>query len=400
MDQATAPSHVPADRIFDFDMYAPPGVEKDFFEAWSTLQEPGVPDIVWTPHNGGHWIPTRAEIIKEVMSDYSRFSSRNIILPKSNSDDHDLVPTTVDPPEHYFYRKTLDTSLAPAAIKRMDDRIREIVTDLIDQFEDRGECNFTKEFAEILPIRMFLSMMALPEEDTPQTKYWADQLLRPDGSMTFAQALNHLKQYITPYVDERSGKGGTDLLSRLVNTEIDGRAITRDEAIKLAVQVFIAGIDTVVNLLGFVFLFLARNPSQRAEIAVGKVPMSDAVEEIIRRFPVVCIAREVREDITFHGVELKAGEMIATPTPLAGTDDHFNPHAKQVDFTRKPRNSLTFGSGSHICPGRSLARAELRITLEEWLKRIPDFSVPPDANVTSTGGVVGVVDNLTLVWNA
>ncbi len=217
--------------------------------------------------------------------------------------------------------------------------------------------------------------------------------------MGFAEALNHLKDYITPYVDERSGKDGTDLLSRLVNTEIDGRVNTRDEAIKLAVQVFIAGIDTVVNLLGFVFLFLAKNPSHRAQIAEGKVPISDAVEEILRRFPVVCIAREVRDDITFHGVELKAGEMIATPTPLAGTDDQFNPHAKEIDFTRKPRNSLTFGSGSHICPGRNLARAELRITLEEWLRRIPDFSVAPNATVTCTGGVVGVVDNLSLVWN-
>ncbi|MFA7554347.1 MAG: cytochrome P450 [Spongiibacteraceae bacterium] len=399
MDQQSSPSHVPVDRVVDFDMYAPPGVAEDFFEAWGTLQQPGVPDIVWTPRNGGHWIATRAEVIKEVLSDFSRFSSRNILLPKSTSDEHDLIPTTIDPPQHHFYRKTLNSTFAPAAVNRMDDRIREIVTDLIDQFEDKGQCNFTEEFAEILPIRIFLSMMDLPEEDTPQTKYWADQLLRPDGSITFAEALNNLKQYITPYVDERSGKDGTDLLSRLVNSEIDGREITRDEAIKLAVQVFIAGIDTVVNLLGFVFLFLAKNPAHRNQLVEGTVPLSESIEEILRRFPVVCIGREVREDINFHGVTLKAGEMIATPTPLAGIDDRFNSEPKTVDFARKTKNSLTFGTGAHICPGKTLARAELRITLEEWMKRIPDFSVDPDSTVTCTGGIVGVVDNLSLVWN-
>lgn len=397
---AERPAHIPEDRVVEFDIYAPPGVKEDFHLAWHTLQEPGVPDIVWTPRNGGHWIPTRASIILDVLSDYERFSSRNIIIPKSHGKDHNLIPTTIDPPAHRPYRKTLNDTLSPKVVKSMDDNIRAIAVDLIESFRADGACNFTTAYAEILPIKIFLSMMNLPLEDTPKTKYWSDQLLRPDGSISFADALRNLNEYLEPYVDERAGKSGTDMLSRLINSKVDGRTLSRDEAMKLAVQVLIAGIDTVVNFLGFVFLFLARNPEHRQELAANPEIIPEAVEEFLRRYPIVTIGREVRNDIEFHGVQLKAGEMIATPTPLGGTDERFNENPLALDFHRTERNSAAFGTGHHICPGKTLARTEIGITLEEWMRRIPDFELAPGAEVTFTGGIVGVVDGVPLVWPA
>jgi cytochrome P450 len=399
MSTETLPEHVPEHLVRDFNMYAPPGIEKDFHEAWvRLLQEDDSCPLVWTQQNEGHWLPTRSSIIEEILTDYSRFSSRSIILPKSHSADHGLLPTTIDPPEHHFYRKTLNHSMAPAAINAMGEDIRAIVTSLIDGFADRGECNFTQDFADILPIRVFLSMMDLPEKDIPQTKYWTDQLIRPDGTITFAEALQNLKDYIAPYVDQRMGADGTDMLSRMINTETNGRRLTREEAIKLSIQVFIAGVDTVVNLLGFVFLFLARNKPHRQQIITGQISVSDAVEEILRRFPLVTVAREVTEDMEFHGVQLKAGDMVAAPTPLAGMDNTFTPNAVAVEFGRKQGNSLTFGRGAHTCPGKNLARVELRIAIEEWLRRIPDFDVNEDAEVSFSSGIVGVVNQLNLRW--
>ena len=399
MSTESLPDHVPEHLVRDFNMYGPPGIDKDFHEAWATLlQEDDSCPLVWTQENEGHWLPTRTSIIEEILTDYSRFSSRSIILPKSHSADHGLLPTTIDPPEHHFYRKTLNHSMAPAAVNAMGDDIRGIVTSLIDGFVDRGECNFTRDFADILPIRVFLSMMNLPEDDIPQTKYWADQLIRPDGTITFADALQNLKDYIAPYVDERMGTDGTDMLSRMVNTEINGRRLTREEAIKLSIQVFIAGVDTVVNLLGFVFLFLARNEKHRLQISSGEITVSDAVEEILRRFPLVTVAREVTEDFEFHGVQLKAGDMVAAPTPLAGMDNTFTPNAVDVEFGRKQGNSLTFGHGAHTCPGNHLARVELRIAIEEWLKCIPDFDVAKNSQVSFSSGIVGVVNELNLRW--
>ena len=399
MSTESLPDHVPEYLVRDFNMYGPPGIDKDFHEAWATLlQEDDSCPLVWTQENEGHWLPTRSSIIEEILTDYSRFSSRSIILPKSHSADHGLLPTTIDPPEHHFYRKTLNHSMAPAAINAMGEDIRAIVTSLIDGFADRGECNFTQDFADILPIRVFLSMMDLPEKDIPQTKYWTDQLIRPDGTITFAEALQNLKDYIAPYVDQRMGADGTDMLSRMINTETNGRRLTREEAIKLSIQVFIAGVDTVVNLLGFVFLFLARNKPHRQQIITGQISVSDAVEEILRRFPLVTVAREVTEDMEFHGVQLKAGDMVAAPTPLAGMDNTFTPNAVAVEFGRKQGNSLTFGRGAHTCPGKNLARVELRIAIEEWLRRIPDFDVNEDAEVSFSSGIVGVVNQLNLRW--
>lgn len=399
MSTESLPDHVPEYLVRDFNMYGPPGIDKDFHEAWATLlQEDDSCPLVWTQENEGHWLPTRTSIIEEILTDYSKFSSRSIILPKSHSADHGLLPTTIDPPEHHFYRKTLNHSMAPAAVNAMGDDIRDIVTSLIDGFVDKGECNFTKDFADILPIRVFLSMMNLPEDDIPQTKYWTDQLIRPDGTITFADALQNLKDYIAPYVDERMGADGTDMLSRMINTETNGRRLTRDEAIKLSIQVFIAGVDTVVNLLGFVFLFLARNEKHRLQISSGEITVSDAVEEILRRFPLVTVAREVTEDFEFHGVQLKAGDMIAAPTPLAGMDNTFTANAVDVEFGRKQGNSLTFGRGAHTCPGKNLARVELRIAIEEWLKRIPDFHVAENSQVSFSSGIVGVVNELNLRW--
>ena len=393
------PEHVPEHLVRDFNIYTPPGLDEDFHQAWATLlQEDDSCPLVWTQANEGHWLPTRSSIIEEILTDYTRFSSRSIIIPKSHSADHGLLPTTIDPPEHHFYRKTLNHTMAPASVNAMGDDIRGIVTSLIDGFVEKGECNFTRDFADILPIRVFLSMMDLPEDDIPQTKYWTDQLIRPDGSITFADALQNLKDYIAPYVDQRMGKDGTDMLSRMINTETNGRRLTREEAIKLSIQVFIAGVDTVVNLLGFVFLFMARNPSHRLQISQGKVTVSNAVEEILRRFPIVTVAREVTEDMTFHGVQLKAGDMIAAPTPLAGMDNSFTPNAVDVEFDRKQGNSLTFGRGAHTCPGKNLARVELRIALEEWLKRIPDFEVDKSSPISFSSGIVGVVNELKLRW--
>ena len=399
MNTEVLPDHVPESLGRDFNIYGPPGIDNDFHEAWATLlQEDDSCPLVWTQANEGHWLPTRSAIIEEILTDYTRFSSRSIILPKSHSADHGLLPTTIDPPEHHFYRKTLNQSMAPAAVNAMGDDIRGIVTSLIDEFVEKGQCNFTRDFADILPIRVFLSMMDLPEDDIPQTKYWTDQLIRPDGTITFADALQNLKDYIAPYVDQRMGSDGTDMLSRMINTETNGRRLSRDEAIKLSIQVFIAGVDTVVNLLGFVFLFLARSEKHRLQISQGETSAAQAVEEILRRFPIVTIAREVTEDMEFHGVQLKAGDMVAAPTPLAGMDNTFTSNAVDVEFGRKQGKSLTFGRGAHTCPGKNLARVELRIAIEEWLKRIPDFHVDESSQVSFSSGIVGVVNELQLRW--
>ena len=161
----------------------------------------------------------------------------------------------------------------------------------------------------------------------------------------------------------------------------------------------VGGLDTVVNFLAFVMLFMAEHPEARAVLREHPEKLPIAINELARRFPLVTVGREVRDDFEFEGVMLRAGEMIMAPTILHGLDEQENPDPMTVDIARHDVKHSTFGSGSHTCPGAHLAKTETRILLEEWLHRIPEFTLAPGCDVTFTGGIVGSVDALPLVWS-
>ena len=392
------PDNVPADRVVDFDLYNPPGVEGGFHEAWQRLHAPGVPDLVWTPHNGGHWMATRGEMLAEVFSDYERFSCRVMLVPKFVGEQHQMLPVVLDPPQNRPYRLLLNKSLTPKTVAAMEGRIRTLAANLIDGFIGTGRCDFITDYAEALPVGIFMSLVDLPQADVGRIKLWTDQIVHPDGSMPYEEAKRHIYEYLRPVIDARLGGDGTDMLSVIINGTVKGRALTQEEMLSLSMQMLLGGLDTVVNFLGFAMLFLARNPEHREQLVRDPLLIAAAVDELLRRFPVVSLAREVRNDIIYDGVRLKSGDMIAIPSPLSGTDERLNPRPLEVDFHRTSSKHVTFGKGPHVCPGAHLARTEIRITLEEWLVRIPDFSIAPEAVISFRGGLVGVVNALPLVW--
>jgi camphor 5-monooxygenase len=393
-----APSHVPADRIRNVDIYALPGQTAEFHHAWKALQD-GSPDLVWTPQNEGHWIALRGDVLAEVQSDHERFSNRVIVLPKSVGEMHGLIPTTIDPPAHRPYRVLLNAELMPSAIRGMREHIRETAVELIQGFAARGRCDFTAEYAQIFPIRIFLKIVGLPMSDAAKIKLWAECMTRPNQPMPFDVAKQAFYDYVAPIVAERRTRPGDDLISRLVRADMDGRTLDDDEAHSLVTQVLIAGVDTVVNFLGFVMLFLARDAQARANLAADTSATLPAVHELFRRFGLVVIARTVKADIDYRGVQLKAGELVCIPTQIHGLDDRINPDPMRVDFSRTRARHSAFGSGPHMCPGQELARAEVAITIEEWLKRIPDFRVAEDADTHVSGGIVAQVNRLILEWD-
>jgi cytochrome P450 len=394
------PPHVPTDRIVDIDIYALPGQADDFHGAWKALQDAS-PELVWTPQNEGHWIALGGSILAEVQSDHERFSNRVIVVPKSVGEKHGLIPTTIDPPEHRPYRKLLNDGMALAKVRKLHDSIRTVAAELIDGFAQAGRCDFTAEYAQVLPIRIFMSLVDLPMADADNIRMWAECMTRPNPPMPFEAGKQALYDYLEPVIAERRGGDGADLISQMVNADIAGRQLSRDEALALCTQVLVAGVDTVVNFLGFVMLFLARNPAARAELA-GKDAngVMAATHELFRRFGLVTIARTVREDMEFHGCPLKAGELVSIPTQVHGLDEGINPDPMRLDFARRSARHSAFGSGPHMCPGQELARAEVAITISEWLKRIPDFHIAADADTQCSGGLVGQVNRVVLEWTA
>jgi cytochrome P450 len=393
------PAHVPPEQFVDFDVYSPPGVAQDFYQGWRVLQQPGLPEVVWTPRNGGHWIATRNHLIDEIFSDHTRFTSRVIFLPKSVGEQHHLLPTTLDPPEHRPYRNVLNSGFAPKGVKDLEKDMRDLAVELIESFRLKGHCDFTTEFAEILPIQVFMKMFGLPLEDSARLKAWSDALTRPDGSISMEDGLVRLSNYMDPYIEERLGKDGTDLLSRIANGKIGDRLMTKDEMLQLSVQVLIAGLDTVVNFLAYTFSFLAQSPDHRRELAHNPAIIPAAIEELFRRFPLVTIAREVVDGIEYHGAQLKKGDMIAIATVLGGLDGTVNPDPMRVDFQRNGSRHVTFGTGPHRCPGAHLARTEMKVALEEWLKRIPEFALADGSHLRYMGGITASIEKVQLAWD-
>lgn len=402
--RAPRPTHVPPELVRDIDMYALDGIEEGYHEAWKALQTPAMPELVWTPLTGGHWIATRGHLVKEIYENPDRFSSEIIFLPKEAGEKYAMVPTRMDPPEHTPYRKILDTGLNPSQIRKVEDAVRAAAIELIEPISKRGGCDFAAEYAAVFPVRVFMAMADLPMSDVPMLAKFAEDMTRPAGSAPeeMAATLDAANQgffaYVDPIIRARTGGSGTDLITIMVNGTIDGQPLAHDKALGMISLLLLGGLDTVVNFLSFFMIYLARHPEKVAEIRGDELKLRRGVEELFRRFPVVSEARMVAKDQTYRGVELKHGDMILLPTALHGLDEAENDDPLNLDWERKNVNHATFGGGPHRCVGLHLARLEATVTLQEWVKRIPEFSLAPGAQPIYNSGIIASVQNVPLIW--
>ena len=401
----SVPPHVPASRVVDFDVYNPAGIEDGFHQAWMRLHGEGVPDLVWTPRNGGHWIATRGSLIRQFLNEPENFSARVMIVPKEAGMEHKLVPMNMDPPEHGPYRRVLNKGLGPREIRNIEGDIRAVAVDLIEKFAADGKVDFCAEYANIFPIKVFLAFSGLPLSDAPVLTKFSNSMLRPEGNTpdqkaaSMASANAGFFAYIAPTVAERRANPGKDWISQIIHSEVNGKPVTEYETLAMISLVLLAGLDTVVNFLPFCMDYLARHPEQVAVLRSDPAKIPAHADELFRRFPVVAQARLVTQDTERDGVTLKQGEMVLVPSTLHGTDARENNDPLQLEFGRKNISHSTFGGGTHICAGMHLANLEIIVTLQEWLKRIPEFRVANGFRLVAHSGVVAQVERLDLEWD-
>lgn len=400
ISEVARPSNVPSDRVVDFDIYNPFELEVDLHRAWVRMREGSSHGIVWTPHNEGHWIALDSELISKVLSDSGRFSNRIVLVPKSTSGEaySEFIPLSLDPPRHHPFRKILNDKLHGAAVNVLEADVREQTISLIDAFAANGRCNFVHEFAEQLPLRVFMKLVDLPLENLPELKHLADQFTRPDGSVTPAEATAQFQKYLSPILAERKGSGRTDLLTHIADAKIGERDIAVDEATNLAGQAMVGGLDTVVNFMSFAMLTLAGLPEVQDRIVKDLTVIPKVTSELLRRLPIVSSGREVVDDVVVDGVTLTRGEIVIAPTELYALDPKMNDRPFEVDMDRPVKKQVTFGAGPHICPGQFLARQEIKILLEEWFTRIPNFRLQPGQEIRHRGGITAGTDPFWLEW--
>ncbi len=393
----TLPGNVPSQRVMDINVYALPGAEADFLAAWKAVQESAPSSIVWSPCNSGHWIATRGREIEAIYKDHQGFSSRIVLVPRAWGEAWQVKPSTLDPPQHTGYRRILNAALTPSDVSTARASIRAVATGRIETLWPRGHCEYISDFATHLPIGVFLAMSELPPGDAAKLPRYAEPILDEAGRVTDARVMDRYADYLRPICRSRMASPGRDLISRIVNGRVEDRPLTEDEAVELMTTMMTGGLDTVISTLGLLMAFLARNAKHRHYLAAEPQRIGPAIGEMLRRFPTMTKARLCTQERTLDGVTIKPGDMIVLP-PLHGLDEHIFDKPMDVDFERASRLNLAFGTGVHRCPGAHLAQAELEIAISEWLARIPDFDIDPEAPPKSQSGVLGAMLRLGLTW--
>jgi cytochrome P450 len=304
------------------------------------------------------------------------------------------IPLEVDPPQHTKYRRLLNPQFVPREIEKHEPEVRGIVRELIDGFAGRGSCDFHAEFATPLPSRIFLPLMGLPRDDLPLFLKWRDDNVRPavdpgdfEGAERIrVQASREMNEYFRHAIAQRRQDPDDGLLSRIVHSTIDGEPMSERELLGMSHLLLIGGLDTVTATLDCMIAFLATHPDHRLQLADrDRVP--GAVEELLRWLtPVMMVPRAVAQDCEMRGVSLNAGDAVNLVIGAANLDeDEFG--APNVDFARDPNRHLAFGASHHLCLGAHLARLELRVALEEFHLRIPDYWIADGAEIHYSTGI-------------
>jgi len=403
-DDATGavPAHVPRELVRSFQYETLPGSDVDSVQAAADAVRGG-PDIVWGQgirRGEGAWVMTRHELIREVYQDAELFSSRhNADFAQLIGEDWLLLPLEADPPNHAAWRILLNPIFAPARMRALEDDIEALARKLVDDILAKGESEFMSDFGEVFPVQIFLKLFGLPLEHTSQFLEWENLLLHSRTIEGRQQGARAIVAYLRKVIAERRTDPVDDLLSYVATTEIEGRKLTPDEALGVAFLLYSAGLDTVANMLGFMFKHLAEHPQDQQKLRDNPALIPDALEELMRAYPIVVSGREVTRDVEFHGVKMKKGDVVSLATMLAGRDEREFPNPDVVDFDREKVSHITFAAGPHRCVGSHLARRELRIAVEEWLKRVPPFRIKPGERAVTHGVGVFGVERLPLVWD-
>ncbi len=348
---------------------------------------------------GGMWVPTRYEDLVAIAHDTEHFSSRMVVISENMQPDQFVAaggggapPITADPPIHTPYRRMLLPWFSPRRIDAWTPVTRDLANELIDDFIARGECDAAQEYAQHIPVRVIAKMLGVPTEDGPRFTHWIHDLLEagPLDPTKSGPTFMEMIDYLRLHVEDHRATPRDDLISELLEAELDGKKLEDFQVIGTLLLLLIAGIDTTWSSIGAALWHLAQNPDDTARMVSEPELMTTAVEEFLRVFSPVTMARVVAADVEFEGCPMKAGDKMLLPFPSGNRDPEAFPDADKVILDRQQNRHLAFGVGIHRCLGSNLARMELRVALEEWLRRIPEFHLADAGAVRwSTGQVRG-----------
>jgi cytochrome P450 len=377
----------------DFDILSRPYVD-DPFIIWDDLRN--ACPVAHSDRRGSTWLPTTYKDVVALAHDIEHFSSLDItVIPFTGEEPDEPVlpygvpPISADPPLHTWTRRLLLPWFSHRKVDSYEPMTRDLCNRLIDSFLADGRADAAADYAQQIPVRVIAAILGVPESLSDTFTGWVRDVLefaddeerRRDGTIA-------LIEYFVAEVERRKTEPGDDLLSALLQTEMDGEPIEVAVVLGVAALTLIAGVDTTWSAIGSSLWHLATHPDDAKTLATDPEVMPLAIEELLRAYSPVTMARVVTSDLEFEGCPMQTGDKVLMNFPAANRDPEAFEHPDQVILDRAHNRHVAFGSGIHRCAGSNLARMELRVAIEEWLRRIPEFRVEPGAEVTWAGGQV------------
>jgi cytochrome P450 len=314
-----------------------------------------------------------------------------------------LIPLQVDPPDHLRYRRMLDPLFTPPKMAKLEADVANLTNRCIDRFIEDGQCDFASQFAVPIPSGTFLHLLGLPIERLDEFMVFKDAMIRPRGETPEEAHANLQKagQWVfnmfNEALEERANQLTDDVLGHLWRLEQAGE-LSREESLNICQLLLSAGLDTVTDSLECSLVFLARSPEHQQRLAADGGLVPKAVEELLRWMcPVPTVARVMMDDADVEGCPVPAGTKMSVMLATLNIDPSRFEDPSRVDFERQANKHASFGLGVHRCLGSHLARRELRVTLREWHRRIPEYTLKPGIELHYARGLRSV-ENLELEW--
>jgi cytochrome P450 len=352
---------------------------------WSFLTSQGP---VFQDKKGMYCITTR-EGCQFVLQHPEIFSSAKAFAFEQTP--YTLIPIAVDPPQHGEYRRAVSGMFAPRAVNALEGELRRQAVELIEAFEHQGSCDINRDLGRLFPTQVFLTIFGLPLEDRDACAQWVSTVNGADidftaghgeGAGAVAEASQKMTDYLAAAIKKKRANATDDILGRII--ALDGTdSWSDDEILGFGWIMLLAGLDTVASAIGFIFYYLATRPDLRRRIVDDPTAIDLVIEEVLRLETVApWVPRYTTQDTVVEGYAIPANSFVAPMIAVANRDPkHYgNPH--ELDIEQRDRGHFTFGGGTHRCIGSHLARKELRILLEEFHRRIPDYSLAPGVEPT------------------
>ena len=371
-------------QLSEIDFYNP----DTFFESvpYETFKQLRKEDPVhWNPQTEGtgFWVLTRYDDVVATSLDHKSFASGHGVFIDEAQGGTELMMVNMDAPKHTGLRNLVSQGFTPKMIRRMEPHVRDIATKIIDDIADKGECDFVTEVAAELPLQVIAELVGIPQEDRHQIFQWSNQMIAvgdPEYSPTMdvaTKAAAEIFAYANELTAERRENPKEDLISVLIQAEVDGEKLEDLEFNFFFLLLVVAGNETTRNLISGGMQALIESPDQRQRLIDDPSLMPTAVEEMLRFVsPLMYFRRTATSDTEIRGQAIKEGDKVTLWHGSANRDEDVFPNPEILDVGRTPNAHVALGAGGpHFCLGASLARLEARLMFEELLRRLPDIEL-------------------------